>query len=79
MIDPAYIWAPAVGSVAYFTHRVAISWLNVRERAAVRLEERDEREKSAVATLKAQVEDAEARMRKVETEWKTFRLNNERR
>jgi hypothetical protein len=71
-----FVWVPAVGTVAYFGHRVAVTWLNIRERQVVRMDEREERESGAVTTLKARIADAEEAVRQLRVEMKTFTANN---
>lgn len=70
MIDalPHLVWAGAVGSVAYCGHRVAVTWLNGRERANVAAEQRAERE-ADVASLRVEV-------KALDTAWKLFQSNN---
>lgn len=73
MIDalPHLVWAGAVGSVAYCGHRVAVSWLNIRERANVAAVQRAERE-ADMASLRAKVDALDAA-------WRLFQSNNARR
>lgn len=47
------IWAAGVASVAFAGHRVAITWLNQRERANVAATERAERESGVNAKCEA--------------------------
>lgn len=78
MIESDWAWTPAVAAVAYFGHRVAIRWLNVREQEQIRGEFRDERDKGAVAACVAKVDAIEAELKAMRTEQKAFIANNRR-
>jgi len=66
------IWAPAVGTISFFGHRVAITWLNQRERANVAATERAERESGVVARCEAMAKEISS----VKTRVDTFIANN---
>jgi len=54
MTDLAHgIWAAATASIAFSGGRVAITWLNQRERKNVRDEHRDERDNGVMAKVEA--------------------------
>ena len=72
MTDLAIVAAVALVSAA----GVAVVWLRQRADAAIRAEQRDERDNSLVARLRGSVEQCEAAMRAVTTRMKTFEANN---
>ena len=75
MTDLAQIaWVAPVCTVAYFSHRVAIRWLDGRERAAKAAEERNEREAGLVGRVNALAE----RLDDMAREQKNFMANNRR-
>lgn len=67
MIEASLIWAPATVTVAFLGHRVAVRWLDSRERAAVAAEQRNERETGAVARIDAMEADIKAMKSRIDT------------
>lgn len=57
---------------------VAIVWLRQRDAAAIRAEQRDERDNSIVARLRGQVEQCETDVRKMKVEQQAFLANARR-
>lgn len=72
MIDSNVIWAPAVVSMTAMGYRVAVRWLDTRERAAVAAEQRNERESGALARIEA----CEAEVKKLAGRIDTWIANN---
>ena len=72
MSDLAIIAAVALVSAAV----VAVVWLRQRAAAAIRAEQRDERDNGLVARLRGSVEQCEAEMRALTARMKTFEANN---
>ncbi len=57
---------------------IAVVWLRQRAAKAMRDEQRDERDTSAIAGLTKRCEVAEATVAKMLTEWKAFSINHTR-
>lgn len=72
MIDSHLVWSPAVLTMAYFGHRIAIVWLEQRERKCVRDEQRDERDNGALSKL----EEMDTRLKAMKLHMDTFIANN---
>lgn len=72
MIEASLIWAPATVTVAFLGHRVAVRWLDARDRANVAAEQRNEREAGAVARIEAM----EAELKSMKTRIETWIANN---
>lgn len=76
MTDLAHgLWAAATCSIAFGGAKVAITWINQRERKAVRDEQRDERDAGVVAQCRADVEALRADVKALSTEQKLFIAN----
>ena len=72
MTDLAHgIWAGAVATLSIGGARVAITWLNQRERKNIRDEFRDERDKGVTS----RVDELEAELKAMRVEQKTFLAN----
>jgi hypothetical protein len=74
MIDaiPHLVWAGATASIAYAGHRVAVTWLNQRERANVAAADRAERESG----VNARCDVLAAEVAHIKTRVDTFIANN---
>lgn len=76
MTDLAHgIWAAATASVAFAGHRVAVTWLNQRERKVMRDEHRDERDNG----VSARCDEMAAEIKAMKVRVETFIANNTRR
>lgn len=72
MIDASFVWAPAVVTVSALGYRVAVRWLDTRERTAVAAEQRNEREQGVMARM----DTCESQMKALGIRVETWIANN---